>query len=57
MLVLSLLFFTVVTLLIFSLTKDTGKNTKHARQDTPTYIQKLQEDQRTVNTGKVVKVS
>ena len=58
MLVLSLLFFALLLLLIFSLTKDTGRNTKHARRNASLYKSAMQQqEQNTVSATEVVKVS
>ncbi len=58
MLVLSILFFTVAILLVYSLTKDTGANTMHARSDNAQYASKIehkQEEHNTINTAKAIK--
>ena len=60
MLVLSLLFLTVLFLLIYSLTKDTGRNTIYARHQAmrlKNEVEHKQEEDRSVNSAKVVKVS
>lgn len=59
MLILSLLFFAVLMLLVFSLTKDTGRNTKHARRSKEQYLTttKPQEGAQRIHAAKVVKVS
>lgn len=59
MLVLSILFFTVAILLVYSLTKDTGANTMHARGNTKAqYVSKIehkQEEHNTISTAKAIK--
>lgn len=58
MLVLSLLFFALLLLLVFSLTKDTGRNTKHARSNATLYKPAIQQrEQPAVRATEVVKVS
>ena len=58
MLVLSLLFFALLLLLVFSLTKDTGRNTKYARRNASLYKSAKQlQEQNTVGATEVVKVS
>lgn len=55
MFILSLLFIIVLVLLMFSLTKDTGKNTKYARHDAVAMSKKLaHEKNHNLTTIKVV---
>lgn len=59
MLVLSILFFVVVILLVYSLTKDTGRNTLHARNQAAQFLTKVeheQEENRSLESVKVLKV-
>lgn len=60
MLVLSLLFLTVILLLVFSFTKDTGINTIHARRQGKPFVTQLQREPEVrspVAATKVAKVS
>ena len=50
MLLLSLLFFAVLFLLLFSLTKDTGRNTKHARRNGSHYLATMHQEKQPVAT-------
>lgn len=50
MLVLSILFFTVVILLVYSLTKDTGTNTMHARSNRAHLVTKVERDNKVSTT-------
>ena len=58
MLVLSILFFTVAILLVYSLTKDTGANTMHARSKRAHQVTKVehqQEEPSTLSSTKALK--
>lgn len=60
MLILSILFFTVAILLVYSLTKDTGENTVHARcskVEHLAHIEPKQQQQGSLGTNKALRAS